>query len=52
MKIGNSPGISNAHIQKLKEYLKDPTGRDLLKNASKKRSLVLKYFFELCLLNY
>ena len=23
MKIGNSPGISNAHIQKLNEYLKD-----------------------------
>ena len=44
MKIGNSPGISNAHIQKLNEYLKDPTGRNLLKNISKKRSLVLNYF--------
>ena len=44
MKIGNSPGISNSHIQKLKEYLKDPTARNLLKNVSKKRSLVENYF--------
>ena len=44
MKIGNSPGISNSHIQKLKEYLKCPEARDLLKNIIKRRYLVENYF--------
>ena len=44
MKIANSPGISNTKNQELREYLKDPRTRYLLKNINKNGSLAKLIF--------